>query len=62
MLLDLSVEPGVGLWARSGLLKWQTAVWIQTFGWRRLDLVSLSKVYSIHRSFYSEILRFWPYF
>jgi len=47
---------------RAGLLKWRTAVRIRTFGWRRPDLVSLSKVYSIHRSFYPEILRFWPYF
>jgi len=45
-----------------GLLKWRTAVRIRTFGWRRPDLVSLSKVYSIPRNFYPKILRFWRYF
>jgi len=45
-----------------GLLKWRTAVRIRTFGWRRPDLVNLSKVYSIPRNFYPKILRFWSYF
>ena len=44
-----------------GLLKWRTAVRIRTFGWWLADLVSLSKVYSIPKSVYPKILRFWPY-
>jgi len=48
--------------AMRGLLKWQTAVWIWTFGWRRPDLVNVSKVYSTPTSFYPKILHFWLYF
>jgi len=47
---------------RAELLKWRTAVRIRTSGWWRPDRVSLSKVYSLPRSFYPKILRFWPYF
>ena len=40
------------------LLKWRTAVRIRTFGWRRPDLVSLSMVYSIPRSFIPKFCAF----
>jgi len=50
------------LWSKAGLLKWWTMVRIRTFGWRQPDLASLSKVYSIPRSFYPKILHFWSYF
>jgi len=48
--------------AKPGLLKWRTAVRIRTFGWWRPDLVSLLKVYSVSRSFYTKMLRFWSFF
>jgi len=45
-----------------GLLTWWTMVRIQTFGWWLPDLVSLSKVHFIPRSFYLKILCFCLYF
>jgi len=57
----LSLVRCVWEWSSTtGLLKWRTAVRIRTFGWCRPDLDSFSNVYSLPKSFYPNILRFWP--
>jgi len=59
--LMIVLKPAITVFTCAGLLKWQTAVRIWTFGWWLADLVSLSKVDSTPKSVYPKILRFQSY-